>query len=96
MEGNKQEINQVIKICSMSDGGKESKGEKEGHVEIEGKSHSNKDTKEKRREHHSRLCFVFWWPMEASHQCRWERNCKGRGHETASSKSGMEANVAGK
>ena len=61
MEGNKQEINQVIKICSMSDSGKESKGEKEGHVEIEGKSHSNKYTKEERREHHSRLCFFFFF-----------------------------------
>lgn len=30
----------------MSDGGKESKGEKEEQVEIEGKSHSNKNRKE--------------------------------------------------
>lgn len=65
--GGKQEINQVSKICSMSDVGKESKGEKEGHVETEGKSHLNKDTKEERREHHSRLCFIFWWPREAGH-----------------------------
>lgn len=48
MEGNKQEINQ---ICNMSDGGKESKGEKEEQVETEGKSHSNKDRKEEWREH---------------------------------------------
>lgn len=77
----------------MSDGDKESKGEKEEQVEIEGKSHLNKNRKSggniKNKKQSRGLCFVFWWPREAGHQFRWQRNCKGKGHETESSRSGM-------
>lgn len=49
----------------MSDGDKESKGEKEEQVEIEGKSHLNKNRKEEWGEHQKQktkqralLCFL--------------------------------------